>query len=574
MIESPARTAANQLRSRAGSIRRRLSSSDARRLRTWIVLAVVLGAMTGAGVLLLHLVIEEWLWGPLSRVSDWWIPMLPIVGLLLATLLVGRTKDRSTETTEDYIRVYHDADAHMNVRSAPWRLLASFATIGFGGSMGLEGPSIYLGSLFGDLTERMFHRSFDRDDAKVMLVAGAAAGISAIFKAPVTGVIFALEVPYRDDLARHALIPAMFASATSYLVFVASVGTAPFFPLQAESLRYPDLLGSLAVGLACGLAARAFVALYRAVGRLGRRLPFWGRPVAAGIVLGVVGGAALLIYHRPLPLGPGYVGILDAARGQLGPSLLLVLLAMKMMTTSATAAGNGVGGLFFPSVMMGAAAGGALGHLVPGPPSLFAVVGIAAFLGGAYKVPLAGVAFVAEATGAPGYIIPGLLGAALGYLASGKVSLSARQRFRRSQDLETRLRRSVGDVMTRDWTEVPPGATVRDFATRYVTAAKAKSLPVAEGGRYLGVISLDTLGDLRPEEWATTPVRAVMRTDAAASPSWAVDRAVRLMREQGVDRLPVVRAGQMVGVITTNDVLSLEEILDTISQHEGQGLET
>src|ERR1044071_5574650 len=110
---------------------------------------------------------------------------------------------------------------------------------------------------------------------------------------------------------------------------------------------------------------------------------------------------------------------------------------------------------------------------------------MAAFLGGAYKVPLAGVAFVAETTGAPGYIIPGLLGAALGYLVSGNASISGRQRFRRSSQLETRLRLSVGEVMTREWTEVPPTATVQEFATRYVMSAKAKSLPVAEAGRYL-----------------------------------------------------------------------------------------
>jgi H+/Cl- antiporter ClcA len=150
----------------------------------------------------------------------------------------------------------------------------------------------------------------------------------------------------------------------------------------------------------------------------------------AGRVLGALGLIAIGIFHRPLPLGPGYVGIGLAARGQLGVGMLVALLAMKMVATPTTTGGNGVGGLFFPAVMMGAAAGGALGHVVPGPASLFAVVGMAAFLGGAYKVPLAGVAFVAEATGAPGYIIPGLLAAALGYLFSGPDSLSGHQRAR------------------------------------------------------------------------------------------------------------------------------------------------
>jgi CBS domain-containing protein len=360
----------------------------------------------------------------------------------------------------------------------------------------------------------------------------------------------------------------MFAAASSYLVFVASVGTAPFFPVQAAPLRYTDLLGSLIVGVGCGMAARTFVALNRGASRLSRRLPFWSRPILAGAILAVIGWIAIPLFHLPLPLGPGYNGILRAARGQLGPYLLLVLLGMKMVTTSTTSAGNGVGGLFFPSVMMGAATGGALGHVVPGPSSLFAVVGIAAFLGGAYKVPLAGVAFVAETTGAPGYIIPGLLGAALGYLLSGKASISSRQRSRRASELETHLRMPIGDVMTREWTEVPPTASVGEFASRYVTSARARSLPVAEGGRYLGTVSLDALSGLKHEEWDTTPISAVMATDGpVAEPGWALDRALRLIRGRGLDRLPVVRDGRIVGVVTTADILRLEEVLDELSRH-------
>ena len=545
-----------------------------KRLRVWIGLSAAVGAVTGLGVTVLHLVIQEIAWRPLSLRSDWWIAVLPIGGLLASSFLVARTRDRSTETTEEFVRVYHDTRAHIRAESGPFRLLASVATIALGGSMGLEGPSIYLGSLVGDLTERLFPRGFDREDAKVMLVAGAAAGISAIFKAPVTGIVFALEVPYRDDLARHALIPAMFASVSSYMVFAGIVGTAPFFPVQAATLRFSDLLGSLLVGVGCGLGARVFIRAYRAGGRLGRRLSFWRRPLVAGAVVGVVGAVALAVYHQPLPLGPGYNGILSAATGKIGPFLLLLLFAMKIVTTSATAAGNGVGGLFFPSVMMGAAIGGALGHVVPGPPSLFAVVGMAAFLGGAYKVPLAGVAFVAETTGAPGYIIPGLLAAALGYLVAGQGSISIRQRFRRRTDLETRLQVTVAEAMNREWTEVPPTASIRDFASRYAPAAKAKTLPVAEAGQYLGMISLDWLFDLPAERWEETTVHDRMHTDGAvAVAEWPLNQALRLMRQEGADYLPVLRDGRIVGMIATSDILQLEEIVDTLSQQEGRGLE-
>ena len=100
--------------------------------------------------------------------------------------------------------MFHDASGRMDLPGAPSRLLAAVATIALGGSMGLEGPSIYLGALIGEHAERRFHALIHEPEIRrVLLVAGAAAGISAIFKAPVTGIIFALEVPYQDDLARR-----------------------------------------------------------------------------------------------------------------------------------------------------------------------------------------------------------------------------------------------------------------------------------------------------------------------------------------------------------------------------------
>ena len=400
------------------------------RLHARILVATAVGAATGLVVAGLHAAIFV-TWEPLSRRHDWWIATLPIAGLLVATAILRAGRQASGATTEEYVRVFHSPEERIDLRSVPFRLAGALATIATGGSVGLEGPSIYAGAAIGDWAERRFAAVLEETSVeRTILIAGAAAGISAIFKAPVTGIVFALEVPYRDDLARNALIPAVFASATSYLVFVALIGTTPLFPVRSVSLSFDDLLASLAIGVACALVARLLIAIVRVTSRAAITMNHWVRALIAGTVLAVVGTIALGAFHRPLPLGPGYVGIGLAARGQLGVSLLALLLVLKLIATPTTVAGNGVGGLFFPSVMMGAAVGGALNHVVPGPASLFAVVGMAAFLGGAYKVPLAGVAFVAEATGAPGYIIPGLLAAALGYLFSGPGSLSTHQRAR------------------------------------------------------------------------------------------------------------------------------------------------
>jgi len=549
--------------------------ATARRLRLWIVLAVVVGAATGLGVAAIHVVIETVSWGPLSHRSDWWIALLPIAALVGSTMLVGLTHERSTETTEDYIRVFHDPKARIRASTVPARLLAAVSTIALGGSMGLEGPSIFLGAAIGDIAERRLQPVIDHEEAKVILVAGAAAGIAAIFKAPVTGIVFALEVPYRDDLARRALIPAMFAAATSYVVFAALAGTTPLFPVAAAPLRFGDLGGALLIGLVCGIGARLFVRMHRETVRAARRLPYRARPLVLGGVVAATGAVALAVYHLPLPLGPGYTAILRAARGQGTWQLLLLLLALKMVATSATAAGNGVGGLFFPVVMMGATLGGAVGHALPGPPSLFAVVGIAAFLGGAYKVPLAGVAFVAETTGAPGYIIPGLLAAAVGYLASGGRSISHRQRFRRRIDLETRLDVPVGDVMYTNVRAVPPDATVRELVSEYAIVARARTVAVvAADGAYLGAVRLDALRSLPADRWDATRVRDMMdEAYPIVEPSTPLWRCVQEMRRFAVDWLPVVAHGRLVGTITTAEVIRLEQIVDLVDEQERHGLE-
>src|SRR5262249_57004675 len=119
----------------------------------------------------------------------------------------------------------------LDVGRGSGRLLASIATLGLGGAMGYEGPSVYLGAAVGSALQHRFSRFFSRDDAKALLVAGAAAGVAAIFKAPATGLVFALEVPYQEDFARRMLLPAGIAAALSYVTFVAITGTRPLFPV-------------------------------------------------------------------------------------------------------------------------------------------------------------------------------------------------------------------------------------------------------------------------------------------------------------------------------------------------------
>src|SRR5437764_7923995 len=176
----------------------------------------------------------------------------PLVGLLLAAAIVrwiARTS--SPSTADEYIHNFHEPGRRLDLRPLPGRILASIATLGFGGALGYEGPSIYLGAGIGSALQARFSRLFSRSDVKLLLVAGAAAGVAAIFKAPATGLVFALEVPYQEDFARRMLLPAGIAAAAAYVTFVSFAGTAPLFPVKGtppfdlRDLARAALLGAL-----------------------------------------------------------------------------------------------------------------------------------------------------------------------------------------------------------------------------------------------------------------------------------------------------------------------------------------
>ena len=160
------------------------------------------------------------------------------------------------------------------------------ATLGGGAAMGFEGPSIYLGAAVGAAVHRRLSPRLAAIDRHTALIAGAAAGVAAIFKAPATGAVFALEVPYQDDLASGALLPALVGAATGYAAFAALNGTDPLIPVGGRPpIDARDLIGAAAVGIACGAGARVFAWLIRSAKALGGRLPAWQRVALAGVVL-------------------------------------------------------------------------------------------------------------------------------------------------------------------------------------------------------------------------------------------------------------------------------------------------
>lgn len=403
----------------------------ASRSREVVLLSAVVGLLTGGFVALFDKAVVEGGVDHVLELSPWLIAVLPGAGLLVA-MVVRRLLGRGTgsASADEYLLEFHDPDHHLSGRAASARLLASLVTLGTGNPMGMEGPSLFAGAMIGSKLQRRFPRLFRASDRRVLLVAGAAAGVAAIFKAPATGAVFALEVPYKDDLARRMLLPALVSSATGYLVFALINGPDALFPVTgATELSMRDVLGSIGVGVIAGLGARLFSAMLRTAKDLAARpKPLWVT-VGAGVVLALLFTAGYHLTGQPLAVTSGYNVIHWASDPSHSLAALLAMLALRSLGTSASLAGGGVGGLFIPLVVGGALSGAVIANIVGRQDiTLFVVIGIAAFLGAGYRVPLASVMFVAETTGRPAFIVPGLLAAVAAELMMGQASVTKYQR--------------------------------------------------------------------------------------------------------------------------------------------------
>lgn len=493
----------------------------------------------------------------------------PGVGLLVAAVALRYlARKASPSTSDEYVNYFHDRHRIMPLWPVPGRMTAAIATLAGGGALGFEGPSIYMGSAVGAGLQSRFRHWFGSEESKVLMVAGAAAGVSAIFKAPVTGAVFALEVPYRHDLAARAVLPALIGSAVANVTFV-TVGFQDTGPILAvfgdPAFSTVDLAGAALIGLLCGSGARFFARIVEWAKEQARRTRLRRRlPMAAAGLLGLA-AASHAVYDRAFTLGPGYSTITWTEQGDLALGLVALLFLMRAAASGLTLFGGGAGGVFVPLAVQGALLGRFVGGVLEQAEtsSLFPLVGMAAFLGAGYRTPIAAAVFVAESTGEAGFVIPGLIAAVLAELVMGDVSVTPYQQVRRSGHLERRLRLPITAALQRDVHTVSSHATLAELLGEHFVAANARSIPVVNDGRYLGMVRIEEVENVSRDEYETTEVSEVMLTSLpSAELSWNLRKAIAVMEDEGVSRLAVTDRGRLVGVVTTSEILRLDEILD------------
>lgn len=576
--------------------------------RTIYLYSIVIGLLAGVGAIVfnevLHAVSEvtmrSWahLPGPLTAagalspgdVPDtlpprrWLWVLLPVVGGLISGLLVKTFAPEAEGTgTDGYIAAFHNQAGSMRGRVPLVKSLATLATLSSGGSAGKEGPIAQIGAGIGSAFAR--YLKMGARARRTMMVAGAAGGLGAIFRAPLGGALTAVEVLYKDDIETDALTPAIISSVTAYTLFSAVNGFEHVFAYNADAFHAPvQLLFYAVLGLVCSGVGYLYVRFLHGSKRLVfDRLPInkYLIPPIGGLLVGLVG----LAFPQVMGQGFGYVQqlMLHQPMGgiETGVRVLATLAVLKIVTTSFTISSGGSGGVFAPSLFIGAMLGGCVGTLshqffpvlVPDV-TPFVVVGMGAFFAGVANAPIASLVMVAELTGAYELLPPLMVVAVLALITSRRWSIYTTQvdnKFSTRAHLwemnpNILKRVTIGDVMRGRYGRsaiIPhdmPLARIEAFSAE---TGASDLLLLDDLGGLAGLLSLNDLGDRAALEHVSELLLAddlINRRTIYLSPQDNLIRALEFFGEREFDKLPIVEStdghDKLLGYVRYEDIIA------------------
>jgi chloride channel protein, CIC family len=560
------------VRKYAALIRKDIAATYSRDLHKWLFVAPVIGVLTGLVITGIALIILDVVWPPLLNLflaHHWSIVPGVLAGFILTGFIMQHfTSDPNEHSTEEVIRAYHERQGSIDTRSFVPKMAAAVTTVGFGGSAALEGPGIYGGGAIGSwLWSKLKRFGLEVGDRRIMLITGSAAGMAAVFRAPLTGLVFALEMPYTDDLAHEALVPSLIASVVAYGTLISFLGSRPLFDLAGTtSFSQVDLVWSALLGLICGLITLVFDKIYRRVRVFVVQcaVSHWLKLAAGGLLTGLCGLAFVSVFRGTLiPIGPNYEAVDKVLFGNYAPMELALFGIFKLAATIFSLGSGGVSAMFVPLFLSGASFGASFSRtFVQGSPvNLYAAVGMAAFIAGGYKTPLAAVVFVAEATGGHAYIIPALIGAAVAYVVSGEASVSADQQLHEGLRIHKLGDFPIHEIVQTEVVALQRSSTLMALADAFQSCPGCTVFPVYDDHRLLGAVSLSALGKVDPHLWSQTLVEDFMEEAIRISEDCDVAEALRLMTKKGRRHVFVVTSNkdEFKGILTKMNILDALE---------------
>lgn len=530
--------------------------------------------------------IQSLLWGSGEdllagvQAAPWWQRLLiPIVGGAAVGLLgwlIGRpARGRGTSGLIQSLAL---RGGRLSVKEELPAVAAGILTVSSGGSLGREGPMIELASVMGSRLGRFFGLS--PRQVRVLVCCAAGAAISAIYNAPIGGTIFVMEILI-GAFALDIFGPVVIASVLSTVVFRAAMGQLPRFVIPTYQLVSAwELAGYLALGVLCGLFSVAVIKFIGWTGELFGRLDFLGhaRPVLGFAMLGTIGIALPQVY------GNGYEAVNLTLHEALPLGLLLILPLAKLVATAITRASGGSGGVFTPTLMLGALVGGAFGYGVhaafpahTAEYGAYALVGMGAVLAGTTHAPITAIMMIFEQTNSYPIILPLMFTCTVSNLVARRIK-------RDSLHLDALRRRGVvlplgpegsvmkalrvRDVMHDDVDAVNQREPFSTIVEHFLQTPRNYLYVTDDEGRFLGAVPLHAIKDVLATRQAMEAVLAadLIEPFDCVTPDDHLSDVMGKFWRQGSQRLPVVEKAseQLVGWISQRDLIGIyqQEILD------------
>jgi len=558
-------------------------------LRTWrfqtghfsmLFAAMVIGVGGGFAAVGFRLLIQGMngvFWGAENPTLDfirdlpwWWKIAAPTVGGLIAGFLVYKfAPEAKGHGVPEVMEAVAIRGGRIRPRVVLVKMFASGVSIASGGSVGREGPIVQIGSAMGSTLGQWL--GIDRRGLRTLVGCGAAAGIAGTFNAPVAGALFAVEI-ILGNFGVAMFSPIVVASVMATVVSHYFLGDVPAFVVPAYSLvSAQELVAYAGLGLAAGFTGLAFVRILYASEDLFDRIRVYPPLLAAGgfALVGVIG------LWLPQVFGVGYEAIEDALRGDLVWHVMLLLVVAKILAVSITIGAGGSGGIFAPSLFIGAMLGGAVGALVhtiwpdaTGTPGAYALVGMGAVVAAGTHAPITAILIIFELTGDYAIILPLMIACIIGTVLATrlqKASIYTEKLLRRGidiaggRDVNVLNEISVRDTMRTDMATVSLGDNLSAILARLIDHAGSSLFVTDENDRLQGVITADMLRPIMQDASALEGL--LIAQDIMIHGKMPTVEAhhslADVMRHLGAYRgeVPVLEDNRLVGVMWPEDVI-------------------
>lgn len=511
--------------------------------------------------------------------------LFPMIGIALTILFIRyvvgkKVKHGIPNILYSIAQTEGKIDKH-NIYSS---VVTSALTVGFGGSVGLEGPTVATGAAIGSNIGQALRLNYKQ--VSLLIACASAGAIASIFKAPIAAIVFAVEV-IMVDLTMASAVPLLIASVCGALTSHLLMGAGYLYSFNlTEAFLFKDLPLYILLGILAGLLSTYFTRIYIYTGSLFKKVANpWVKLLTGGLLLGG------MIFLIPSFYGEGYEVVNSCLRGdfsyifdssifldyQNNVTVTIILLAVivlfKVFATAITFGSGGVGGVFAPALFIGANLGvlfsrsaQLLGMQVS--TSNFALVGMAGMMAGVLHAPLTAIFMIAEITGGYGLFLPLMIVSTIAFITtrySVPNSIYTHQLAQRGQllthdkDKNTLKLLHVSDLIETNFNLIHPEQSLGEFV-KVISHSERNVFPVVDKhGNYMGIIFLNDVRQVifEPEKYQTVFVKDLMyMPEVKVSPEDSMEEVARLFNETGNYNLPVIDQGKYLGFVSRANVFS------------------